>query len=104
MSWMNEYDVESANIMAAEQHLPNLYRGTVILARLVAWTNSNSDGWPYWTKPSKASTNLMVLITDAKLFRGDAKDVSEAELKRTFTPIKAFLTRQQVDHAEVFGP
>lgn len=103
MSWMNEYDVENANTMAAQQHLPHLYRGTVILARLVAWTNDHSDGWPYWKLPSKAAAKLMTLIEGAKLHTGRAEDITEAQLKAAFTPIKSFLTRQQVDHSEVFG-
>lgn len=102
MKFMNEYDIEHANTMAAEQRLPNIYRGTVILARLMAWTNDHSDGWPYWKLPAKAAAKLMTLIEDSKLHTGRAEDVTEAQLKASFTPIKSFLTRQKVDHSEVF--
>jgi hypothetical protein len=33
---------------------------------------------------------------------GDLEDITEAELKAAFTPIKSMLTRQGASHSEVF--
>ena len=96
MSWMNEYDVEDAvRSLTDTDETPNLATGALVLERLVNWTNSNSDGWPYWTKPSNAAAKLQELLQAADRF--NPKDCTEAELKKTLTPIKAFLTRQGAD-------
>ena len=97
--WLNEYDVEEAARKGAyEVERPNLRRATEVLLELVEWTNSNSDGWPYWQKPSKASAKLQELV-HARYFgawnaRQDA-DITDAELKAALTPIKAFHTRMK---------
>jgi hypothetical protein len=93
---MNEYDIEEALRFTAANELPVLRRGAVVLSRLKDWTNNNSDGWPYWQKPGKAAAKLMDLLDNAGRSHFD-KDVTEAELNKTLTPIKAFLTRQGVD-------
>lgn len=103
---LNQYDVEEAQIKAAHDlHRPNLRKAVLTLARLVEWTNSNSDGWPYWSKPSTAATKLQVAIqlfyfTSYEKTRYD--DLTKVELKALETPIKSFLTRQGVAHSEVF--
>lgn len=94
--WMNEYDIEHAAVRFTEE-TPNLRRGARILMRLVNYTNRNSDGWPYWQKPARAADKLMTLIQAAS--RYDPEDITEADLKKALTPIKAFLTKQEVDHA-----
>lgn len=100
MTWMNRYDVEETAERTRNEETPVAQRGAQILLRLMQWTDSNSDGWPYWQKPSKAASNLMdhlKRVTDS--FRRDPVDMTEAELNRALTPIKAFLTRQGVDEA-----
>lgn len=101
--WMNEYEIEDALRLTAHFELPIARRGAEILSRLKDWTNNNSDGWPYWQKPSRAADKLMTAIHSATQasYRGDDKDMTEAQLKAALTPIKSFLTRQGVDHAKI---
>lgn len=94
---MNEYEIEEALRLTAYHELPVLRRGAEVLSKLKDWTNSHSDGWPYWQKPRRASSNLQGLLTRATLWRGEPRDCTEAELKRAITPIKTFLTREGVD-------
>jgi len=103
---LNESDIETAQIRAAHDfHRPNLQRAVLTLARLMEWTNSNSDGWAYWQKPLKASTKLQGLVSN-KYFspRGltTDDDLSAAQVRNAETTIKGFLTRQKVDHKLVF--
>ena len=100
--WMNEYDIDEALNNTPEGS--NLERGAQILYRLKNWTNENSDGWPYWRKPANAASKLMVLLdswSGRNHYLNDY-DCSEADLKAALTPIKAFLTRQGVEHSRVF--
>lgn len=100
--WMNEWDIDQTLHSTALDELPNYRRGAEVLSKLRDWTNENSDGWPYWMKPSNAAAKLMDLLEPAQ-YRMTDGDVTERELNRTFTPIKAFLTRQGVDHSIIFG-
>lgn len=100
--WMNEYEIE--RMLRRFDEDTNLMQGARILYRLMRWTNSNSDGWPYWQKPSRAATRLMELLQAKDMeYRctGEFTDVDYKELQKTLTPIKAFLTRQGVAHSEV---
>lgn len=101
--WMNEYEVESAIRLFDDPDTPNLYAAAESLAQLVEWTNSNSDGWPYWPKPAKAATRLMDLLQMAQrqAYNGTLRDASAADLTTALRPVKAFLTRQGVDSATV---
>lgn len=107
MVFLNEYQIDTAQINAAEDfHRPNVQRAVLTLARLMEWTNANSDGWAHWRKPSAASTKLQKWVHDF-CFHPFAsidthRDMTSAELKSAYTPIKAFLTRQGVDHSEIF--
>jgi hypothetical protein len=101
MTWMNEYDVGDAYDAYAERDdLPNLAVAVVALSDLVTWTNRNSDGWPYWQKPSRAASKLQGLIQSVD--RWHPKDLARDDVKRAITPIKAFLTRQGVAYSDVF--
>ena len=105
--WMNESEVQETLYLTMEQveDVPNMCAGARVLHALMEWTNENSDGWPYWTKPSKAADSLMVMFHDrsyALRFGHDRKgqpltDITEEELVRLLRPIKAFLTRNKVD-------
>lgn len=95
--WMNEYDVEDALRRVDPEETPNLAGAVIALANLVSWTNSNSDGWPYWAKPGNAAKSLQALIQGVD--RYDPQDVTAAQVTKALSPVKAFLTRQGVDHS-----
>lgn len=104
---LNDYDIEEAQIRAAHDfHRPNLQAAVLTLARLVEWTNDNSDGWAYWKKPAAASKKLQGIIDNLYIrsftSADSHPDLTKRELQAAYTPIKAFLTRQGVDHGVVF--
>lgn len=109
---MNEYDVDEVagllfrieNVGVAE--VPNLCAGALTMQRLVRWVNSNSDGWPYWRKPGQASIRLQGVLGEVrdKYMRDELEDITEAELKKLYQPIKAFLTRHGSGTEAVFPP
>lgn len=101
MVFMNEYEIEETFARFNRGETPVLAEGATCLYRLMGWTNENSDGWPYWSKPSRAAQKLQTLLQSPDRF--DPQDVTPAALKAACTPIKAFLTRQDVDHSAVFG-
>jgi hypothetical protein len=92
--WMNTWEIEeAANRFSGH---PILGPATKTLQNLERWTNSHSDGWPYWQKPSRAAAKLMEMIEAAHPFR-DGKEPTEAEYKAALRPVKAFRTRQGAD-------
>jgi hypothetical protein len=103
---MNEYEVEEALRWFDEEDQANLIYAARVLYRLMRWTNSCSDGWPYWQKPRRASAKLQALVQAGREKNrrnyGDLEDCTEAEMKAAFTPIKSFLTRIGTAHSEVF--
>lgn len=99
MSFMNEYDIEDAVRAFTPEEFPNNAKGARVLQNLMRWTNRNSDGWPYWSKPSKAAAKLQDILPSP--YHYDAEDITDAELKKALTPIKRFLTTQGVPHEEV---
>lgn len=103
MGWMNEYDVEDADRRFSREadEFPNCAAGAATMVRLVNWTNRNSDGWPYWKLPSNASAKLQDALME-RLHKWDAEDMTEADLKKCYSPIKAFLTKRKVDHRIIF--
>lgn len=106
MNFMNEFEViEAASYFAHDGTTPNLAKGAEVLYSLMEWTNSNSDGWPYWKKPTQAASKLITAIQAAQRarFDGPVQDISEADLNTYLRPIKAFLTRQGVQHREVLS-
>ena len=96
--WMNEWDVEEA-VDFWQKH-PTLGPATQTLQNLVNIVNRNSDGWPYWQKPSRAANKLRERIDPATntkrgwgVHRGsEFHDPTAAEVRKTYTPIKAFIT------------
>lgn len=76
-------------------HLPNYRTAAVILAALVDWTNTHSDGWAYWQKPSNASKRLQAILAPwrTRYMDGDNEDLDHDTLVNIVKPIKAFLTR-----------
>lgn len=98
MLFLNEWEVEGREVRFNQGNTPVLGRGATYLGNLMRWTNSNSDGWPYWSKPCRAAKSLQELLYDDGY---DRQDATEAELRKALVPIKAFLTRQGVEHETV---
>lgn len=102
---MNEYEITEAWHYAGHNGLTNYKRGALILAHLRDWANQNSDGWMYWALPRKASAKLQAALEQMmRTHWREVEDLTDAELTKLLSPIKAFLTRQKVDHGEVFKP
>jgi hypothetical protein len=97
MLYMNEHEVRSAQ--ARYRDHPILGPATQTLGALVDWTNSNSDGWPYWPKPCRAARALQELIGTYRTYLDDPERESVAldDLKRAYRPLRAFATRHGSD-------
>ena len=96
MTWMNEWDVEKAYESSAHRDdVPVLAAAAETLYGLMRWTNQNSDGWAYWNKPAKAAEKLQALIDPVVGWNGHIDhDLTAAEVKKAYSPIKSFLARQ----------
>jgi hypothetical protein len=97
---LNEYDVDDAvrYFDTIDGDFPNYNKAAQAMSALVDWTNRNSDGWPYWSKPAAASKRLQEALSTAMLARYShpyrpERDLTSKELKSLLTPVKAFLTR-----------
>jgi hypothetical protein len=93
MMFMNEYEIDAATVYHRDH--PTLGPATRTLSNLRDCANRNSDGWAYWPKPCRAAKQLQELIeANHPLRRQDnAPEVTAAQVKATYRPIKAFLTR-----------
>jgi hypothetical protein len=91
--WLNQSDIEG---MAERRHAcPNVRKGVKLLYVLMQAVNDQSDGWPYWSAPSRAAARLMELLDDrANPFRGPSRTMTEQELKAAVTPIRRMVTVQ----------
>lgn len=103
--FMNEWDIEEA-VRQHDDH-PILGPATETLYNLMRWTNRHSDGWAYWPKPCRAARKLQELIQGDGSWEaryGERTDVTEAQLKAAYSPIKAFLTRQNATDTIIVQP
>ena len=91
MRFMNEYEIDEAQ-ERFKSH-PALGPATETLSRLRLLANHNSDGWAYWPKPVRAANKLMELIPSPY---GETPEVTVAQVKKAFVPIKAFLARENL--------
>lgn len=89
--WMNSYDIEVA--AARFRTHPVLGPATQTLRNLMDCAEKNSDGWPYWQKPARAATKLMDLIEPRLHASFQHPEVTAADVRKAYVPIKAFLTR-----------
>lgn len=101
--FLNSNEIENAARVATREdnNMPNATKAAMILYRLMRWTNENSDGWPYWAKPSNASQKLQRIVGDRFKIYGrspENEDITDTELRSALSPVKAFLTRQNIDH------
>lgn len=107
MLFMNEYDLQHAQHTYSAYTTPNRAYLAATVANLAAWADRNSDGWAHWPKPVRAAAKAIALIgstTNAENDRRRRVDATEAETTAALRPIKAFLTREGVDHSEVLSP
>lgn len=109
MTWLSEYDVEeTVRILMMTGHETSRWmEATRVLQRLINWTNSNSDGWHSWPKPSRAAQRLQAALYDAAYEARQGRlheDLTEAQLRTLLVPVKAFLTRQGVPHSILDAP
>lgn len=99
MRFMNDYDIDRAGELYVDH--PILGPAIQTLQNLVDWTNSHSDGWAYWPKPTRAAAKLMEMIqrngTAGFGYDRERADVTEDEYKKALRPIKAFRTHQNAD-------
>lgn len=103
MRFMNEYDIETALYRFHGPATPNRAKIAGVIDRLADWTNSHSDGWHSWPKPARAAAKAMALVdpvTGADVEHFTRVDATDAEVRAAITPIKAFLTRQNVPQAD----
>ena len=101
---MNEYDIDDAvfTLDVYGRNVPNARKAAAALYWLKDWTNSNSDGWPYWVKPRRAANSLEEAVkASVNGARVDiTHDISDDYLTEVLRPVKAFLTRQKVAKAD----
>lgn len=96
MTWMNEHEITEAWRRLADD--PVVGPAVQTLANLVDWTNSNSDGWPYYRGPANAASSLMTLV-QARMYNlpASAIEVTAETVAKALRPVKAFRTRQGAD-------
>ena len=92
--WLNQSDIEG---LASRTHsCPNVRKGVRLLHRLMQAVNAQSDGWAYWTAPSRSAEPLVKLLQTAGNLAHDTRGtISAADLRKAVAPIKSMVTRQQ---------
>lgn len=96
MHFMNTYEIDEAR--ARFRGHPVLGPATQTLANLRDVADANSDGWCYWPKPARSADKLMTLIENRLSAWRRCEDEPDtamltAELRKAYSPIKAFRTR-----------
>lgn len=99
--WMNQWDICEAEGLF--RYHPVLGPATRFLREFVEEVNSHSDGWPYWSPPSKAADQLMNIIEQQRKAswpaaavpwrNSGAPEVTRRDIEKALVPIKAFYTR-----------
>lgn len=103
MRYMNDWDLAQAQRRFDAAVVPNRAALTGVVDRLRMWANANSDGWAYWPKPCRSAAKAIALIDSTsypEYGRREVEDATAAEVKAALSPIKAFLTREQVPPAD----
>lgn len=90
---MNRSDIEEAVMIRSKY--PLLHQAARFLHAFMQEVDQHSDGWPYWSAPSKAAAKLMELVErKPEEYRTPrTHDISRDEYKKALTPIKSFYTR-----------
>jgi len=96
---MNGQEIEYA---AGQHHeCPNVRMGITLLQRLKRAVDAQSDGWAYWSAPSKACEKLIALLQSAgNLTYGTSGTISPRELAAAVKPIRSMVTRQKTLQAK----
>ncbi len=95
MRYMNDYEITEAVHRYADH--PTLGPAARTLRNLKDVVDANSDGWAYWVKPRRAAARLVELVAgDPRDRFGDRDDVTAEQVRKAYTPIKAFLTRNNL--------
>jgi hypothetical protein len=105
--YLNEYEVRDIATLFTGEGVPNLDKAAKGLENLMIWTNQNSDGWAYWKAPLRASEPLMLRLMEAEsdFRRGhDLADLSEAQMKLFFKPIRDLLSNLGHDADAILFP
>lgn len=106
--WMNENEIYEAGRQFAEH--PVLGPATATLTALMEWTDSNSDGWPYWRKPAQAAAKLMELVQQGIAHEREAYQLPRTpeptaeQYKAALRSVKAFRTRQENERGPGLRP
>jgi len=103
MLYLNTHEIATYAVNSDPERLPNLHRAADTLANLAQWADENSDGWAYWPKPCRAAASLQRLLIRPEHNGYDAVDCDAATLAAALRPVKAFLTRQGVDHDAIIS-
>lgn len=106
MRYMNDYDIARAvRRYSSTYGTPRRLSAALTVEALAEWANRNSDGWCYWPKPVRSAARLFEILegdgTNDALDHRIEVDATEAELAAALRPVKSFLTRHGIDHAEV---
>jgi len=96
---MNQYEIESA--FRSRHDCPNVRRGVNLLHALMRSVNEQSDGWAYWTAPSRAAAKLIALLeTAGRVSYGTRGTITADQLKAAVTPIRRMVTVQKQRQAK----
>jgi hypothetical protein len=85
MLYMNDYDI--MQLAQRYGNHPVLGKAVDFLEAFVFEVNHHSDGWAYWRRPVDAAAKLMTFL------QHPGPMPTEADFRKTLTPIKAFYTR-----------
>lgn len=104
----NRYDIERwQQRFNSATGVPNLGKAADNLDALREYVDTHSDGWGYWRAGTAAGNRLAALLQDADKRERDSwstgrfYDITPDDLRKALTPVKSFLTRQGVAHADV---
>lgn len=99
--WMNEAEIDHASRIV-ETHAPQFFPFAKFLSDWRDTVNNNSDGWPYWKAGASCADKLMTLISKTMdSLRGDGEMPTEAEFRKSLTPIRAAATRFKLPTPEL---
>lgn len=99
--FMNQSEIED---IASRRHAcPNVRKGVKLMQELMQAVNDQSDGWAYWTPPSKSCEKLQALLATAgNLHHGTNGTITDAQLKAAISPIRSMVTTQKTRNSFKF--